>query len=605
MSPIRIFIAAIFATSVAFGQQVSTPDAQRILDHVKYLSAPESAGRAPNTEGIERAATYISSQFKQADLLPMGDFGTYRNAFSITSAVKLVDPNSVTINTKRPRPGVPMEKIRPMKGQWKLGGDYQPFGFSDTGNVEGPIYFVGYGISAPDAKYDDYAGIDVKGAIVVVLDGSPEWAKDNPHIRPLAAMRTKATIARDKGAAAIIIVNEKGDSADVLETIHLDRLGTNAGIICLQVRRTPCAKLFPPEVKSLFVAEDEINKRKKPVSFLIPNSTMEISTHLQYVTGNTYNIVAAVEGSDDALKGEYIVVGAHYDHLGMGDYGSLHKGSAEIHYGADDNASGTAGLIELSQRIAKEPAKRSILFIAFSGEERGLLGSKHWVATPTIPIENIKAMINMDMIGRLKDHKLNVHGTGTSVDWKSILDSATSGTELVLATNADGFGPSDHASFVPKKVPALHFFTGLHSDYHRPSDTYEKLNYDGEVTVLTAVERTIRQVADRTSPIAFAEGAEKPKEMKTSGGFKVTLGIIPDYSDDPQGLRIDGVRENTPAEKAGLEGGDIITQFGDTRVKNIYDLTAALSTANPGDVVEIVILRNGEEKRLSAKLTGR
>jgi aminopeptidase YwaD len=605
MTAIRLLLLVLFSTSVASSQVASTPDAQRIMDHVRYLSSEESAGRSPNTPGIERAATYIVDQFKQVGLEPLGDQGTYRNAFTISSGVKLVDPNSVVINTIRPRPGVPMDKVRPIKASWKLGIDYQPYGFSDTGSVSSHIIFAGYGISAAGSGYDDYAGIDVKGAIVVVLQGQPDWARDNPHLRPLAALRTKATTAREKGAVAIIFVNEKGDSADVLDQVQLDRLGTNAGIITLQVRRTPCAKIFPPEVKTLFVAEEEINKKKKPVSYAIPNTTMEIEVHLQVISGNTYNLVGMVEGSDPTLKREYVVVGAHYDHLGMGDFGSLHRGHPGVHYGADDNASGTAGLIELARRVSESPAKRSVIFMAFSGEERGLLGSKHWVSTPTIPLTQVKAMVNMDMIGRLKDGKLNVHGTGTSEQWKSILDSSISGLDITLAKNSDGFGPSDHASFVPHKIPALHFFTGLHKDYHRPTDTWEKLNYDGEIEVLTVVERTLRQVADADASIAFAAGAEKPKEVQTSGGFRVSLGVIPDYSEDPQGLRIDGVRDGTPAAKAGMEGGDIITQFGDMRIKNIYDLTAALSSASPGDVVDIVIIRDGEEKTLKAKLTAR
>ena len=214
-------------------------------------------------------------------------------------------------------------------------------------------------------------------------------------------------------------------------------------------------------------------------------------------------------------------------------------------------------------------------------------------------------MFNMDMIGRLKNDKLNVHGTGTSTAWEDILAAATDGSGLKVSTSADCFGPSDHSSFTPKKIPVLFFFTGLHTDYHRPSDTFDKLNYDGEARILDVIEKSVRGVADADTRIAFVDGAEKPKAKKTSGGFRVTLGIIPDYSDDPTGLRIDGVREGTPAGKAGIEGGDIMTRFGTHTVKNIYDLTAALTSAAPGDVVEIDVVRDGEKKTFKATLVGR
>ena len=291
---------------------------------------------------------------------------------------------------------------------------------------------------------------------------------------PMAALRTKATTARQKGAVAIIFVNEEGDKSDILDPFRLDRLGQDAGIICLQARRTPLAKIFPKTVPTLYVAEKDLNKKKKANSFELPHTTMDVESSIEFITGQTYNLVGMVDGTDDALKNEYVIVGAHYDHLGMGTQGSLHKGDPAIHYGADDNASGTAALIELANRIKKNPTKRSVVFMAFSGEERGLLGSKYWVSHPTIPLDQVAAMINMDMVGRLKDNKLNVHGTGTSKEWKMILDSAISGTEIKLAKNSDGFGPSDHASFVPKGIPALHFFTGLHTDYHKPSDTWDK-----------------------------------------------------------------------------------------------------------------------------------
>lgn len=606
MTLLRVLLVLVLAAPFLAGQTPTTETGNRILEHVKFLASEECSGRAPATDGIERAARYIVTNFNQFNLEPVGDHGTYRNMFTMTTAVKLVDPNSVWFETRRPSPGMPIEKVKPTKMAWKLGQDYQPFGFTDTGKVSGRIVFAGYGLSPHGANYDDYKDVDVKGAIVVVLAGLPKWAEKDNDLKLLASVRSKATTARDKGAVAIVVVNEKGDSSDVLARFGLDRMGKNAGIMALQVRRTPCAKIFPPEGKSLFVAEKEIESTKKPSSFELLNTTAKFEAHVAYEEGSTYNIVGMVRGTDPTLAGEYVIVGAHYDHLGMGDENSRHATrEAIIHPGADDNGSGTSGVIELAQRLSKAPAKRSVVFMAFSGEEKGLMGSKHWVSTPSLPLNNVVAMINMDMIGRLKDNKLNVHGVGTSAKWQSILDSAVSGSGLKISTSADGFGPSDHASFVPKKIPVLFYFTGLHTDYHRPSDTWDKINYDGEAQILDVVERSVRIVADGSERLTFADGAEKPSAKVSSGGFKVSLGVIPDYSDDPQGLRIDGVRAGTPAEKAGMQAGDILTQIGSTKVKNIYDLTAALSSLEPGNVVDVVVLRDGKEVRMKALLTGR
>ncbi len=609
MTLLRLLLVLVIASPAVLGQTAPAPTTEtgnRILEHVRFLASDECSGRAPATDGIERAAKYIVTHFNQFNLEPVGDFGTYRNQFSMTTNVKLVEPNSVWFETRRPSPGIPIEKVRPTKLAWKQGSDYQPFGFTDTGMVTGRLVFAGYGLSPHGSNYDDYKGIDVKGAVVVVLAGLPKWAEKDQDLKLLSTVRSKATTARDKGAAAIVIVNEKGDSSDVLDRFGLDRMGKNAGIIALQVRRTPCARIFPPEGKSLFVAEKEIESSKKPASFEILNTTVKIEAHVAYEDGLAYNIMGMVRGTDPSLASEYVIVGAHYDHLGMGDENSRHATREPIiHPGADDNASGTSGVIELARRLSASPAKRSVVFMAFSGEEKGLMGSKHWVQTPSLPLDKAVAMINMDMIGRLKDNKLNVHGVGTSATWTSILDSATSGSGLKISTSADGFGPSDHASFVPKKIPVLFFFTGLHTDYHRPTDTWDKINYDGEAQILDVVERSVRTVADASSRITFAEGAEKPSAKVTSGGFKVSLGVIPDYSDDPQGLRIDGVRAGTPAEKAGMQAGDILTQIGTTKVKNIYDLTAALSTLEPNTVVDVVVIRDGKEVKMKATLTGR
>lgn len=607
MNAVKTLLAIlVLAPYLTLAQTASTPEAQRLMDHVKTLSSEEFGGRGPGTDGIKRAADYIEAQLKSIGLQPAAN-GAFQQSFPMTIGAKLGKENSVSFDVLVERPGIPLDQTKPTKIGWKLGVDWQPYTFSESKTVSGDVVFAGYGLSAPNAKYDDYAGIDVKGKIVIVLRGLPKWAEKNDALKGLASLRTKTTTARDKGALAVCFVNERGDSADVLSPFGIDRLGKNSGIVALQVRRTPCARIFPPKGTSMFVAETDIENKRKPNSFALINTKATITVSTELVEGTSTNIAGMVRGTDPSLAGQYVVVGAHYDHLGMGDENSLHsKRDPIIHPGADDNASGTAGLIELSRRIQANPPRRSVLFLAFSGEEKGLVGSKYWTTTPTTPLDDVAAMINMDMIGRLKDNKLNIQGTGTSASWPAVINRGKTDLPLVISTTSDGFGPSDHSSFTAKNVPVLFFFTGLHADYHRPTDTWEKLNYDGESTVLTYVERIVRDIADSTARPAFAGSHGSGTGQKSmSTGFSVTFGVIPDYSDDPQGLRITGVKGGGPAEKAGLKGEDIITKFGETTIKNIYDLTAALTDRSPGDIVNVTVLRGGTPTIFKVTLTGK
>ena len=604
--PIIVLFALVLSTvnGTLSAQTATTAEAQRIVDHVRILASDSCQGRGPGSGGIEKAAAYVMSQFQSIGVRPAGR-ASYGDPFTLTTGIKLSEPNAVSFSVVIERPGVPVDQTRPITIGWKLGADYQPYGFSESGTAKGEVVFAGYGLST--SSYDDYAGVDVKGKIVVVIRGLPGWADGDQTLRQLATVRSKTTVARDKGALAVVFVNKNGDSADVLSRFGLDRLGKNSGILAIQARRSTCAKVFPPKGTSLFVAESEIEKTKKPKSFVLANVTASVSVALAFEESTTSNIIGVIEGTDPALKNEYVVVGAHYDHIGMGDENSLAASNEpSIHYGADDNASGTAGIIELARAVSASPLKRSVLFMAFSGEEKGLLGSKHWVTTPTVPLDRVVAMINLDMIGRLKDGKLNVQGVGTCSRWPAVIDSAKKGLPLTVTTTADGFGPSDHSSFTGKGIPVLFFFTGLHGDYHRPSDTWEKINADGEVTVLSMVERSLRIIGDTPERPEFAKGADKPASTQSSSmALKVTFGVVPDYSDDPQGLHITGVKPGSPAEKGGLQSDDIITAMGATTIKNIYDLMAALGTFKPGDVTTVKVLRDGKPLALTVSFTGK
>ena len=330
-----------------------------------------------------------------------------------------------------------------------------------------------------------------------------------------------------------------------------------------------------------------------------------------------YNVIGILDGTDKTLRNEAIVIGAHYDHLGHGGEGSLAANSTEIHHGADDNASGTAAIIELARQFVKEKRnKRTIIFIAFSGEEEGLFGSNYYVNNPVFPLDKTVAMINLDMVGRLNDKKLTIGGMGTASEWKDLVTTndqiqittrtgagpgtTFSGTTNIfnLQLNEDGFGPSDHSSFYTKKVPVLFFFTGTHNDYHKPSDTADKINYAGEASVISYVASIAKAIDQNPTRPTYAVA----KSSNTGGRatFNISLGTIPNYADSNDGLLLDGVRDGSPAAKAGIKAGDKVVKLAGRDIHNVYDYTEALGEMKADVEYEVVVLRGGE--RLTLKI---
>ncbi|HKG96706.1 MAG TPA: M20/M25/M40 family metallo-hydrolase, partial [Pyrinomonadaceae bacterium] len=374
---------------------------------------------------------------------------------------------------------------------------------------------------------------------------------------------------------------------------------------------------------------------KTPGNNRVLTGEITLSTDVVRNEVPAYNVIGVLEGSDPVLKNENIIIGAHYDHLGRGGEGSLAPRSGEIHHGADDNASGTAGVLELARVFSTQRPrlKRTVIFIAFGGEEEGLLGSSYYVDHPLIPLANTVAMINMDMIGRMKDRKLVIGGIGTAKEWRDIIRqantaqgmkvtansdaSAPRGIPIVVSANGrpimtvdpagafeltlteDGYGPSDHNSFYRKQIPVLFFWTGTHNDYHKPSDTFDKINYNDEARILNLVARIVRDVdgADKRLTYTTARSDSTPR----TGGFRVYLGTIPNYADSTDGLLLDGVRDNSPAAKAGLKAGDRIVKIANRDVKNVYDYTFALGEMKAGQEY-VVEVKRGDEK-LSLKIT--
>lgn len=594
-------LATLFLVSSLLAQTTSPlVTVDELRTHVRYLASDELQGRRAGTEGAKKAAEYIAREFRAYGLQPAGDNGSYLQKFEFVGEVRLgknTFASTVKGRTKR----------------FQLDTDYRPLGFSASGDASGAVVFAGYGISAPSLNYDDYAGVDVKDKIVLVLRYSPKSDSLRGDFGQFAALRYKALKAKELGAKAILIVTGPLDAErDELMKLSYDPAAGSAGIIAVNISQRTADELLQTTKTKLKELQETIHRTGKPQSKPLEATTVQMSIAVEEVKRTTYNIVGSLEGNNPVLKNEVIIIGAHHDHLGYGGEGSgsLRPDTTAIHNGADDNASGTAGLLELAQAFAakKHELKRSVLFISFGAEELGLLGSTYYVKNPTIPIERVVAMMNMDMIGRLDNRKLIVYGIGTSPEFEALVKKhnarAAGDSIFALRLVRDGFGPSDHSSFYAKQIPVFHFFTDVHSDYHRPSDDWDKINYDGMATVVRYVE-AIALDLNRSDARPQYVAVEPPRPAGTGRSSGVYMGTVPDFGEQVEGMKLSGVREGSPAAKAGLQAGDIIIKFGKMEIKNLSDFSYALGEYKPGDEVEVVIKRGTETKTIKVKLERR
>jgi Tol biopolymer transport system component len=568
------------------------PTIMNLSKHIGFLAADAQEGRGTGEPGNARSAQYIADQFKQIGLQPAGDNGTYFQEFEVVKSLETGAANALTAaiaKQKKPK-------------AYSLKQDFIPIGFSSNATVSGKVVFAGYGMTA-DSTYDDYKGIDAKGKIVIAMRYSPDG--DNPHSKytKQSALRYKAMLAREKGAAALLLVTASADdSADTVLKLKYDNSNTDAGLPVFSVTRSVVNEWLKQNKLNIDSLRSKIVRTASPASVELKNLTVSLTSEVIQIRKKTSNVLGllSVNAAD-----EHIVIGAHYDHLGYGGVGSgsLAPDKNEIHNGADDNASGTSTVIELARRLSeyKTTLKRNVLVMAYSGEEMGLLGSAYYTKHPTLPLQNAVTMFNFDMVGRLKENALTVQGTGTSSQWEPLLKKYNADSTFHLKFVKDGFGPSDHSSFYSQNIPVLFFFTGLHDDYHRPSDDAEKINITGMNQIIALATKVA---------IAVDTAAGRPDYIKTQSqeqggnrqGFRVFVGTIPDYSEDANGMLLAGVRENSPAAKAGLQKGDILIKFGTHDIKNVYDYTYALQEYKPGDVIEVTVLRNKTEK-ITSKMT--
>jgi hypothetical protein len=596
----KAFLAllAVALLTVAATAPIGQADPTRYLNDIKALSAPAMEGRGAGTKGLARAEALIVKRYKELKIPPAGSQG-YLQPFTLITGARLKSDNRLVVTNGG------------TKTDLKTNQDFVPFSFSSSKQAAGSVVFAGYGVTADEYQYDDYANLDVKDKIVVVLRYEPATfaAKSgNQGLTHHSQTITKAINARNHGARAVVIVNGKlGDGEDDL----LTRFGSvsgpeNIGIVFVQVKNTVAEGWLQAAGKSLKDVQDQINATTKPASFALPDTLhLSLNVDIETTRATVNNVLAYMPGQTD----EYVIVGAHYDHLGRGNFDSLAPSQiGQIHPGADDNASGTAGVLELARLLAPQRGqlKRGILFMDFAGEELGLLGSAEWVKEPTRPLEKAVAMINMDMIGRIKDDKVYIGGVGTGSTFKPILEQAQKDSVFKIEYSAGGYSSSDHTSFVSKKIPVLFFFSGLHSDYHKPSDTWEKINAPSAAKLLDTIANVTLQLASAAQPPAFQTVVEdKPPSGGDGRGYGPYFGSIPDFGEIPNGVKFADVKPGSPAAKAGLKPGDVLIQFGDKPIKNLYDFTDALRRSKIGDVVEVKVLRDGQPVTASVKLEQR
>ena len=562
-----MIVSLIIVAMIASKSHVSPREDLRRT--VTFLAAPEQEGRGVGTAGFERASRFMEAKMRALHLEPLGDDGGYRQHFRVETGVG-IDPAT---------------RIAVDGGALKIGVDATPFGFSDDGSIHGcRLIAVGHGISAPELHHDDYSGKDVRGACVIAIAHEPGERDAKSPFRAPGALRYrdaryKAMNAREHGAKAILIVNDadQHEGADALPRLRRGAVAARAGILAIAVTSA-------------------LGLEKRP-------GTIDLDVKLKSRSAATWNLVGRVAGASK----EHVVIGAHLDHLGFGDGNSLSPDSiGKVHPGADDNASGSAAILEIARELAADRhPKRRVVVALFSGEELGLLGSAHFVAHPPVALDSIAAMLNLDMVGRLGPRGITVMGIATAHGLKAIVTKAGAADRaLRVTTGGDGYGPSDHTSFYAKGIPVLFLFTGAHADYHRITDTADKIAYGGLVRVARFATRIARALRDGPRRKVLRAVAANPHAggQGGGGGYGAYFGSIPDFSEVKTGVRITGVRAGSPADKAGLTGGDVIVKLGGTTIANLYDLTYALRAHRAGDVVEVVWQRAHTTLRAQATL---
>lgn len=610
------------------------PDAARLIADVAWLADDARAGRRSGEPGNVEAAAWIATRMTSLGLEPAGDGGTFFQAFPIDLPAR--DGGGSWIEWEAPLAGEPPEYGQPdlrVPPRARGASSVVPLFCSDAvEELAGlPLVMAGYGIVSPERQWDDYAGLDVRDCVVLIARGTPSLPAGaapaagadghagahggaagghdagrgaaDPSWGASASILFKCLSAKQRGARAVLVAQPPDQGGQPLLTFDPGQ-GGRAGIGCLMVSAAVAEKLAPGYTARLRAIERAGAPVRDPLSGLARN--VKLRADVVREKGSTSNVLGLVRG--DARDG-LVVVGAHFDHLGRGGHGALDPGAiGQVHNGADDNASGTAVVLEVARILRDAPPRSDVLIALWSGEEEGLLGSQHWVRSPTLPLERVRANLNLDMVGRAGAGKLQVLGVGTAAEFAAWMEPAgrAAGLEISASLSGQGLGGSDHHSFLAQRIPALHLFSGTHADYHRPSDDTERVEAAG----MAKVTRLCLDLVERTQAVATLAYSAPPAQDTTpgpgrAGGFAVWFGSVPDYAYDGVGVRINGTSSGSPAERAGFLPGDVLLRLGDIELEAMDDFVYALRTYRPGNVVRVVYRRGEREEETRVTLSTR
>ena len=543
---LALLLTSVLPASVCAQEIPIDPSATKRMERdLFFLSSDALKGRKPGTPEADVARDYIVGKMLEYGIEPMGENGYFQ---------KFPVPEYAEVNYG-------FTKLWIGKTHLADHEDFYPVSISaTTGLVDEKTVYVGYGITTEDGTYDDFEGLEVERKIAVMNVSSPDGIHPHSAYAAYHSLNERVANLIEKGASGVLLINPEGTASDTREFFK----SINASAVpVFFVRNEKWA--------------GKLMKRTQKVA-------MSVMMSERFSDG--YNVVGYIHNN----KRKTVVLGAHYDHLGMGGENSLYKGPAAIHNGADDNGSGTALLLEVMRYYAqRKDTNYNYLIQFYSAEELGLIGSKYWTNHPTFPLRGIEYMINSDMVGRLRDNRLQLSGTGTAAEWDEILDTPIHG--LDIKKDPAGVGPSDQTSFYYKDLPVLHLFTGTHNDYHKPTDDADKINYKG-MAKLASLVYTITARSANYERLSFQRTTSS--EQKTTPNFSVTLGVIPDYLFGGPGLRIDGATEGRPGANAGLQAGDIILKIGDITIDDIYAYMTALGAFKKGDTTSLSYSRDGE-----------
>ena len=586
-------IAAAFLVAVPASSQTAT--ASRTREHVETLASPKFDGRLTGTNGEKLAADYLVAELKKFGARPLPGSTDFRMPFEFTAGSK-DSGSTLTLQSKDPKGTV-----------FSGSANIQALSFSDSGSVSGATVFAGYGLVVPDTAnfgYDSYAGLDVKDKIVVVLRYFPEDADQNTRaiLARYSGLRYKAQAARQRGAKGMIVITgPRSPNAGMVVPITFDTAIAGSGIVAASIGKDAANALFVAAGKDLEAVQKELDSGNPHVAgFAIADLQVSLNAQIlrEKKIGNNVIAYLPASGPTTGVTKPWVAIGAHYDHLGRGEAGNSlaeKQDTNQIHHGADDNASGTSAVLAITEALSKQQRRRNLLVAFWSGEELGLIGSNAFVTKPPVPVDQMAAYLNFDMVGRVKDNKLTVQATGTSGTWPKLLEQTNVAAGFDLVLQEDPYQPTDVSSFNTAGVPCLTFFTGAHAEYHKPADTAEKVNYEDLDRVAEFAATIVKRLMDAPDAPLFTK-VEQKTETGGRAGLRLFTGTIPDYATDVKGLLLGGVIGGGPAEQAGLQKGDVIVEIAGQSIANIYDYTYALELLKIGQPAKVVYMRNGEKR---------